>query len=198
MFDSQAALAFVNTRKDRPVGLIESLGDPAAASAWLQQELGYAQTHPLGKAEHARLLALRDSAQRLLRARLTGNAPAPDDLLLLNQTSAAAPRCDQLDEEWRTSLRFGGSGSTNPRDLAELLAALASATISLAADSSANLAECGADDCVVLFLRTDPRQRWHSERCGNRMRAARSYAKHKVDAIKNQGNGKSRIPSPKA
>jgi predicted RNA-binding Zn ribbon-like protein len=175
-------LAFVNTRLDRPVGLIESLGDPTAASAWLEHELDYKQTHALKKAEHARLLALRDSAQRLLRARLAGSAPAADDLLLLNQTSAAAPRSDQLGEDGRTSLRFGGSGSTNPRDLAELFAALASATISLAADSSVNLAECGADDCVVLFLRTDPRQRWHSERCGNRMRAARSYAKRKSDA----------------
>jgi predicted RNA-binding Zn ribbon-like protein len=179
MFDSGAALAFVNTRRDRPSGRIESLGDPAAASAWLEHELGYQQARALEKAEHARLLALRDSAQRLLRARLAGSAPAPDDLLLLNQSSAAAPRSDQLGEDWRASLRFSGSGSANPRDLTELFAALASAIISLAADSSANLAECGADDCVVLFLRTDPRQRWHSQRCGNRMRAARSYAKHR-------------------
>ncbi len=182
MFDSHTALAFVNTRKDRPVGLVETLGDPAAASAWLAHELGYAQTHPLGNAEYERLVVLRDSAQRLLRARLAGSPPAPDDLLLLNQTNAAAPRCDQLDEDWRTSLRFDGSRSADPCDLTELLAALANATISLAADSSANLAECGAEDCVVLFLRTDPRQRWHSERCGNRMRAARSYARHKSQA----------------
>lgn len=198
MFDPQTALAFVNTRRDRPGVLIESLGDPAAASAWLRHELGYTQTYPLGKTEYARLLALRDSAQRLLRARLAGGPPAPDDLLRLNQASSAAPRCDQLGEDWRRSLQFGGSGSRDPRDLAELFAALASATISLAADSSANLAECGAEDCVVLFLRTDPRQRWHSDRCGNRMRAARSYAKHKADAARDQGNGGIRIPSPKA
>lgn len=179
MFNAHAALAFVNTRKDPPTGLIETLDSPAAASAWLKHELNYTQTPALKKADHARLRALRDSAQRLLRAQLADSPPAADDMLILNQTSAAAPRYDQLGPNWRTSQRFNGSGSTEPRDLTELLAALASATISLAADPSADLAECGAEDCVVLFLRTDPRQRWHSERCGNRVRAARNYAKHR-------------------
>jgi len=182
MFDPPTALAFVNTRKDRPSGRVEMLSDPATAAAWLEHELDYSQNRPLSENEYEQLRVLRDSAQRLLRARLTDSPPARSDLLLLNRASAAAPRSDQLDGNWRTSLRFDKSGSTDPHDLIELFAALASATISLAADASANLAECGADDCVVLFLRTDPRQRWHSERCGNRMRAARSYARHKTQA----------------
>jgi predicted RNA-binding Zn ribbon-like protein len=188
VFDWQSALAFVNTRKDRPAGLIESLDTPEAASAWLAQELGYSPGHPLTGVEFARLRALRDSAQRVLRARLADRPPTPQDLRQLNQASAAAPRADHLDEEWRASRRFTGSGSADPGDLTELLAALASATILLAADSSADLAECGADDCVVIFVRSDPRQRYHSERCGNRMRAARSYAKRKSNAARDPGS----------
>jgi len=194
VFDSQATLAFVNTRKDRPTGLIEALVDPTAASAWLLHELDYSQAHPLTEVEFDRLRTLRDNAQRVLRARLAHIPPARDDLLALNQASAAAPRADHLDKEWRTSRPFAGSGTANPGDLTELMAALASATILLAADPSADLAECGADDCVVLFLRSDPRQRWHSERCGNRMRAARSYAKHKANAARAQGKSE-RHPS---
>jgi predicted RNA-binding Zn ribbon-like protein len=182
LLDPHTVLGFVNTRRDRPSGRVETLRDPAATTTWLADELGYAQPGPLSEAEHERIRAFRDSAQGLLRARLADGPPAPDDLLLLNRSSAAAPRSNQLHENWQTSSRFTGSGSADPHDLNELLAALASATISLAADPSGDLAECGADDCVVLFLRTDPRQRWHSERCGNRMRAARSYSKHKLNA----------------
>jgi predicted RNA-binding Zn ribbon-like protein len=56
------------------------------------------------------------------------------------------------------------------------LAILASEAIELLS-SAADLAECAAEDCVMLFIRTDPRRRWHNDRCGNRIRAARSYAR---------------------
>lgn len=56
---------------------------------------------------------------------------------------------------------------------------LAAASIELLTDQDAPLAECAARDCVVFFRRDDPRRRWHSERCANRSRAARSYARRK-------------------
>lgn len=181
MFDSQTALAFANTRLDRPVGLIDSLGDSAAATTWLEEELGYTHGRELDPAEYSRLVTLRDSALRILRARLSGSAGPPTaDLHVLNNAAAGAPCCEQLDDAWAASAVFTGSGTANPQNLAEALAALATAMIVLAADPSAALAECGADDCVVLFLRSDPRQRWHNERCGNRIRAARSYARNKA------------------
>jgi predicted RNA-binding Zn ribbon-like protein len=97
----------------------------------------------------------------------------------VNRASAAAPWAGQLDAGWGRAVSFAGSGSAKPGDLTELMAALASAAISLAADPATPLGECAADDCVLLFLRTDPRQVWHSDRCGNRIRAARSYARHR-------------------
>jgi predicted RNA-binding Zn ribbon-like protein len=179
MFDSQRALAFANTRLDRPGGLADALADRDAAAAWLARDLGYSPSCPLEETEHAELLRVRDSVRRLIRARGAGHAPPPGDLEIVNQTSAAAPRAEQLGAGWQRSARFTATGSTAPGNLTELLGALASATITLTADPPADLAECAADDCVVLFLRTDPRKRWHSDRCGNRMRAARSYARHR-------------------
>lgn len=182
MFDSQRALAFANTRLDRPGGLADALADRGAAAAWLARDLGYSPRRPLEEAEHAELLRVRDSARRLIRARGAGHAPPPGDLETVNQASAAAPRAEQLGADWQRSARFTETGSTAPGTLTELLGALASATIALTADPPGDLAECAADDCVVLFLRTDPRKRWHSERCGNRMRAARSYARHRSES----------------
>jgi predicted RNA-binding Zn ribbon-like protein len=179
MFDAHQVLAFVNTRLDRPSGLVDQLADRDAASAWLAADLGYSPGRALAAAEHAELLGFRDGARRLIHARTAGLPPPAADLAAVNRASAAAPRAGQLDGAWRRTIRFAGSGSAAPGDLTELLSGLASAAITLAADPAAPLGECAADDCVVLFLRTDPRRVWHSDRCGNRIRAARSYARHR-------------------
>ncbi|WP_167746201.1 CGNR zinc finger domain-containing protein [Streptomyces wuyuanensis] len=176
MFDSQRTLAFVNTRLDRPTGLIDQLADRDAAAGWLAGELGY--DSPISGRDHAALLELRDSARWILRARSAGLTPPPQDLDVVNAASVAAPRAEQLDGDWNSAVHFAASGSPDANNLTELLAGLASAVVNLAA-ASENLVECAADDCVVLFLRTDPRRRWHSKRCGNRVRAARSFARHR-------------------
>lgn len=66
------------------------------------------------------------------------------------------PRAEQLGADWQHSVQFTATGSANPRDLTELLSGLASAAIGLAANPPAKIAECAADDCVVLFPCTDP------------------------------------------
>ncbi len=179
MFDARQVLAFVNTRLDRPSGLVDEMAERDAAVAWLAADLGYAPGRAPTAAEHAELLAFRDGTRRLFQAHSAGLPPPAADLAAVNRASAAAPRAGQLEAGWGRSVRFTGSGSAEPADLTELLAALASAAISLAADPAATLSECAADDCVVLFLRTDPRRVWHADRCGNRIRAARSYARHR-------------------
>ena len=62
MVDPQRALAFVNTRRDRPSGRVELLSDPATATAWLADELGYAHDGPLTDGEYEQLVRLRESA----------------------------------------------------------------------------------------------------------------------------------------
>lgn len=52
----------MNTRLDRPGGLVDQLAGPEAAAAWLDRELGYREPRPLNAREHARLLESRDSA----------------------------------------------------------------------------------------------------------------------------------------
>lgn len=178
MFDTQRTLAFVNTRLDRPTGLVDQLADRDAATAWLAGELGYVSPVSISGSDHAALLELRDSARWILRARSAGLSPPPQDLDIVNAASVAAPRAEQLDDDWNSAVYFAAGRSPNAKNVTELLAGLASAVVSLAA-ASENLVECAADDCVVLFVRTDPRRRWHSERCGNRVRAARSYARHR-------------------
>ncbi|HLI61458.1 MAG TPA: CGNR zinc finger domain-containing protein [Solirubrobacteraceae bacterium] len=182
MFGPDDVLAFANTRLDRPGGLVDRLREREDAARWLAEHLHFAPARGLTADQHRELLRFRDAARRLIQARSAGTAPPRRERAEVNRASAGALRAEQLGADWQASVRFGSTGSERSRDLAELLAGLAHATIALVADPTADLAECAADDCVVLFLRTDPRRRWHSTRCGNRVRAARSYARHRPAA----------------
>lgn len=180
MCDGDQVLAFVNTRLDRPSGLVDVLADPGGAARWLAAQLDFAPpSTALSPEEHRELLAFRNAARRLVQARSSGRAAPAGELAIVNRASADAPRADRLSADWKRTATFAASGSTRPGNLSELQAALANATIELVADATIDLAECAADDCVVLFVRRDPRRRWHSDRCGNRMRAARSYARRR-------------------
>jgi len=43
-------------------------------------------------------------------------------------------------------------------------------------------APCGAHGCVRWFLRTHAARQWCSDQCGDRVRAARHYARHRGTA----------------
>lgn len=172
--DRGAALRFANTRLERPRETVELLEDPEHAGAWLRSEAGWESVVPLTEAELVRLRRLRDAVRSLLLARMNGGPPEPRALAVVNESAARAPRCDHLTVRWRRDVRVL-AGSDRAGRLDALSAGFAVAAIDLLSDPATELAECAADDCVVIFERTDPRRRWHSERCGNRVRAARAY-----------------------
>ncbi len=155
--------------------------DAAAAARWLAAcfgvppEVGRSRTAvPLDDADFRAAVLLRSAVRSLIRARIAGNDPPPQDLEVLNRSSARACRYDLLTSAWDRDTRYAGLAGRSPR---VQLASLASDAIALLSSPAVDLTECAADDCVVLFERTDPRRRWHSDRCGNRVRAARSYAR---------------------
>ncbi|GAB0105752.1 hypothetical protein JMUB6875_47330 [Nocardia sp. JMUB6875] len=97
---------------------------------------------------------------------------------MLADAQAAAPAIRRLDwiggELAETVARLGDPG-------ARLAAHLADAATTLLTDPAVGrIRQCGAQDCVMLFLPAHPRRQWCSpERCGNRVRVARYYQRHK-------------------
>jgi predicted RNA-binding Zn ribbon-like protein len=177
-------LAFSNSRLDRPVGVEEEMPDAAAAARWLAACFGVAPkvgpsraAVPLEDADFRAALLLRSAVRSLIQARSAGNGPRPQDLEVLNRSSARACRYDLLTSGWDRDTRYAGAAGLAGRSPRVQLASLASDAIALLSAPTVDVTECAADDCVVLFERTDPRRRWHSDRCGNRVRAARSYAR---------------------
>ena len=133
----------------------------------------------IGAEDLAAVRAVREHTARALDFVRRGDQPPAADLLALNQAQRAAPAISELG--WTGSAvavvrrRDGSPGL-------RLAACLAEAAADLLVDPAvATIRACEADDCVMLFLPTHPRRRWCSAaRCGNRMRVARHYQRHKA------------------
>ncbi|MFJ3307652.1 CGNR zinc finger domain-containing protein [Streptomyces sp. NPDC086549] len=173
------ALDLVNTRPTAD-DLLATPGDLRAW--WALQAERLPEEVPQGEATAADLAAVRavreHTARALDRVR-RGDEPLATDLEALNQAQRAAPAINEL--AWNGS----AVAATRRRDGSpgrRLAACLAEAAAELLADPAVTrIRECEAEDCVMLFLATHPRRRWCSAtRCGNRVRVARHYQRHKA------------------
>ncbi|WP_433759173.1 CGNR zinc finger domain-containing protein [Nocardia sp. CA-135398] len=171
------ALDLVNTR---PTG-VDLLMTPHDLASWLALQAERFPELAIARPTAADLAAVhsvRDHITAVLDALLHDRRPPADALRGLNAAQAAAPAIRQL--EWggdavvATARRHGTTAE-------KLGAVLAEAAADLLADPSiGKLKRCEADDCVLLFLPAHPRRRWCSaERCGNRVRVARYYQRHR-------------------
>jgi predicted RNA-binding Zn ribbon-like protein len=179
-----AALALVNTRLlagDQQDDLIASA---PRAGAWLTER----GLLPAGAAvdddgDADRLRALREQIRALFAARAAGIAPAADILAAFNQALALTPSV--------AALNWDDAGPRrDQRPVPPAADPVGNALTQLAADAVAVLtsgdgrapAPCGAHGCVRWFLRTHAARQWCSDRCGDRVRAARHYARRRPAA----------------
>jgi predicted RNA-binding Zn ribbon-like protein len=128
-------------------------------------------------AQLAAARALRDALRRLAASVTADDRPAARADLseraataALNAALASAPPVEltRTNGHWRL-------GRRHPVDAA--LSDLARAGAALIADPERPLRACGAPGCVLYFVRDHPRREWCSVACGNRVRAARHYAR---------------------
>ncbi|MFJ7077682.1 CGNR zinc finger domain-containing protein [Streptomyces sp. NPDC098781] len=126
------------------------------------------------------VLAVREHTARALAHVRRGERPPAEDIEALNEAQRAAPAISELGWDGTAVVvaRRRPSGSPGLR----LAAWLAESAAGLLADPAVEqIRKCEADDCVMLFVPTNPRRRWCSAaRCGNRMRVARHYQRRKA------------------
>jgi predicted RNA-binding Zn ribbon-like protein len=151
----------IRAARGRPV---DGLGSPAEMRAWLR---GLGITPPRG-ARLDELRALRADVRELLDGR-----PAAATIARLNGHAARVPTYPVL--RWPAAIE---ERSPNADRWAQLLARFARSAIELAA-GDAPVRSCGAPGCVLYFVQDHPRREWCSDACGNRVRAARHYARHR-------------------
>ncbi|MEZ0094693.1 ABATE domain-containing protein [Streptacidiphilus sp. EB129] len=176
------ALDLINTRFGTPEGALDLLATAEGFGAWLAAEAGRL-TPPGGggvadAVDLGALRALRDQVAEAVAHASTGTPPPASTLLALTEAQRGAPGHREL--AW-----VDGAVVARPRrggdPTAVLLAELAEAAADLLTSPAVTSVRCcEGPDCTLLFLPAHPRRRWCSPAlCGNRVRVARYYQRHK-------------------
>ncbi|MFI9009202.1 CGNR zinc finger domain-containing protein [Actinosynnema sp. NPDC053489] len=175
--EAHVALDFANSAVASPGGhFVDLLGTPAAAERWLF-ERGLAPADA-GVQEMcaAQLRSLREHLRSLFAARVDGLPALPSALAAVNDALGKAPTAALLRWDDETGPYRVAPHPTN-EILDRALAALAAdAADLLTGPDATRLTRCGSTPCNRYLLRHG-RRHWCSTRCGDRARAARSYAR---------------------
>ncbi|MER7015075.1 ABATE domain-containing protein [Saccharopolyspora sp. NPDC000359] len=181
------ALDLVNTRVVVPSGPVDMMATPAELWEWLTRQAARltmptrAERTSLDETDLAAVHEVREHTARTLAAIRHGRRPPADALRGLNEAQRASPGIHQL--SWRGGALIGTVDRPGRLGL-RVAANLAEAAAELLTDPIIEaLRECEERNCVMLFIATNPRRRWCSAAiCGNRVRVARYYQRHKASA----------------
>ena len=176
------AIEFANTLFTDGGRPLDALTTSAALTRWLQTNAERIDA-PLprrpgaGGLERAR--ELRATVRALLAKAVDGDPPPAATVRRLNELAALAPITARLrwtsDEPPKAHLSLPGAGR-----LDALLALLAQSAIDVLGGSGAGrLRRCEAPGCINYYLKDHPRRAWCSPKCGNRVRVARHYQRHR-------------------
>ncbi|MEG0212936.1 CGNR zinc finger domain-containing protein [Glutamicibacter sp.] len=157
----------------------DALASPADTTQWLIVRGLVPQEAALQSYCQNRLVTLRSQIRKAFHASATGTPVAREVLQGINAALLAAPSTPLLHHEpgkgFFRALEHPATQLTEHAmsRLAEDAAAL------LSSEEAGLLAQCEAEPCTRYLLKTHGRRHWCSTRCGDRVRAARSYAKKK-------------------
>ncbi|MGW0802685.1 CGNR zinc finger domain-containing protein [Nonomuraea sp. NPDC002799] len=170
------ALDLVNTRG----AAYDALDEVAGFHDWLAEQAGRltAPETPFTRADLPAVRELRGHVSAALEAARQAAPPPAGAVAALNRALRAAPPYVRL--EPRGAVLVSGSRRDGPA-LSRLLAELAEAAAALLTDPGVGrIRACEGPQCPMLFLPAHPRRRWCSpDLCGNRVRVARYYQRHK-------------------
>jgi predicted RNA-binding Zn ribbon-like protein len=168
--DEPAPVRLMNTTWADRDGVFEALRDPSDVAVFLAA-VGRPVPDDLGVDDVAALHDLRTALRALAGA--TGEPGAAVEAV--NAALDLAPAGDVLapgPEGWTLSRVDGSSFRASVSRLAREGAAVL-------ADRSRPLRTCPAPRCGLHFVQHHQRRRWCSTECGNRVRAARYYRRHR-------------------
>lgn len=179
--EGHPSLALVNSVSELSGGRRDDeLATPGAATAWLLEHDLVAPEAVLYDHCRGRLAALRETLSVLFTARVTGEAPMPEAVEALNRALTSAPGALLL--HFDPAAGFARSAEHPVTQVVEhAMAVIAEdAATLLTSEEAPLLAACEAASCRRFLLRTHGRRQWCSNRCGDRVRAARAYARKRA------------------
>ncbi|WP_114854591.1 ABATE domain-containing protein [Brachybacterium sp. YJGR34] len=160
-------------------GARDELETPEALRAWLLERDLIDPGAELFEHCRGRIVRLRADLRELFAARATAHAPSVGAIEALNRALTSAPGTLLLHYEPATGF-VRGADHPATQVIEHVMALMAEdAAALLSGEEGDLLALCGADGCERFYLRTHARRQWCSTRCGDRMRAARAYARRR-------------------
>ncbi|MGW4808057.1 ABATE domain-containing protein [Kitasatospora sp. NPDC004272] len=175
------ALDFANSLLTLPGGGLDLLGEPGAASRWLvERGLAPEAGRVLGPCA-VRLRVFRGAVRELLDARVAGRPAPPGALAAVNEALSAAPSVPLLRWDAERGLHRSlphPADRIADRAMARLAADAADL---LTGPDAERLTRCGGAPCSRFYVRTHASRHWCSTRCGDRVRAARAYARKRAE-----------------
>lgn len=158
-------------------GTVDALATPATATEWLVERHLAPPGAPLQEYCASRLAGLRARTRDLFDSVAAGTAPPEEALEAINAALRLVPATDVL--RWEPDRGLVREAVHPVTQVVEhAMSALAADAVDLVTGpEAASLTACTARPCSRFFLRTHARRHWCSTRCGNRVRAARAYAR---------------------
>ena len=179
--EEHPCLALVNSVSEAAGGKgHDELTTPEDVRAWLLARALIDTDAVLHEYCRSRIVGLRESLRDLFSAHTTDSSPSPEAVESLNRGLTSAPGALLL--RFAPTTGFTRSAEHPVTQVIEHVMALIAedAATLLAGEEASLLVRCEADGCQRFFLRTHARRQWCSVRCGDRVRAARAYARKRV------------------
>ncbi|MGC4938918.1 CGNR zinc finger domain-containing protein [Kribbella sp. DT2] len=175
--EQYVALDFVNSAYALANGnFVDLLGTPDATNRWLTDHGLAPDGANLREMCATQLRSLRENVRALVAARVEGIPVLPAALSAVNDALRRVPTAPLL--LWDEKSGPYRETACPPNELLDraLATIAADAADLLAGPDAENLAACDSPPCNRYLLRHGRRQ-WCSTRCGDRVRAARAYAR---------------------
>ncbi|MGW7287884.1 ABATE domain-containing protein [Streptomyces sp. NPDC054847] len=176
--DRYRSLDFADTTATLPAGQsYDLLGAPKSAMRWLAAHDLTTPDVRLYEVCAQRMRTLRGHVRALFAARVDGATPPEESLRAVNEALTAVPTAPLLTWDDAQGLRRVQAHPTDQAVNHALATLAADAADLLTGPDAGLLAACGSAPCDRFLLRTHGRRHWCSTRCGDRVRAARAYAR---------------------
>ncbi|MGP5600243.1 CGNR zinc finger domain-containing protein [Glutamicibacter arilaitensis] len=157
----------------------DALANPQGTTQWLIARGLVPQDAALQSYCQNRLVNLRSLIRSAFLASISGTPVGPVILQGINAALLAAPSTPLLHQEQGKGF-FRAMEHPATQLTEHAMSRLAEdAAVLLSSEEAGLLAQCEAEPCNRYLLKTHGRRHWCSTRCGDRVRAARSYAKKK-------------------
>lgn len=175
------SIDLVNSEIQLPGGkTCDALNTPEETTIWLISRGLVSEGTLLQSYCQNRLVGLRGDLRKAFAARVSGVTVEPRVLDGINAALTAAPNTSLLHYAPGEGF-FRSLEHPTTRLIEHAMSVIAEdAAALLAGDAAHLLAQCEAEPCSRFLLKTHGRRQWCSTRCGDRVRAARSYARKRT------------------